>query len=674
MFPTTFVQRINREKAIQALADGYKAKIDHEFWFADGLQKDAIQNSWDARSGKKHAKGWECGFSLININEMDFLVISDQGTTGLNGTKFSTHDELTKILDKVSNEGKTGEDLACFVNSDWSGKSSEEGGNRGRGKTLFLHASIDKIIFFESLRSSDESYIFGELYLDNTDKQVKFNLYYDDDGKAKFKSEFGNGITPISSHGTTIFILNPDQAIIKAIKDGEMLSFIANSRWETIKKYEAKIFVNDGKEKKFAVLPYWYENNLKDVQEQEFTHDIIKDGTEYKIKRLVLRYAPNLNMPDSMRGIAIQRGGMTIERLPADDLVKEQGMSDIYGWLEMVNKPLEEEMKILCEGPEHFSFSWNVNPARYLKSYIQKKIRRFAEEQKIINSDLSKKNKLQRTAEENALKLLTPLFKKLGLFGKNLGKRKRGKSSRETNELLRLSVPDLKFPRNDKRVNYGEKIQNAYVVPINEFGESILVLIRVYIVSNDGKSEILQEKEINLQKGAGPQIGVDEIAISKKYGAGGYSFRAKMIALEEKNKNLPDGTKIEKGTILYERVNHKFYIEMDPPEFGPFRFQAKGREDKKYLFEWEEGDEGYTIFYNDFHPHIKLVTSDPEKLENYLFEQGSLLALQIKLEEMIADSDTDDKEFANIIKSKNTADVYRFFLHKHSEFLWDLKE
>ena len=121
-------------------------------------------------------------------------------------------------------------------------------------------------------------------------------------------------------------------------------------------------------------------------------------------------------------------------------------------------------------------------------------------------------------------------------------------------------------------------------------------------------------------------------------------------------------------------VNHKFYVEIDPPESGPFRFQSKGRDDKSYLFEWEEEEDGYVIFYNESHPRIKLIGNDYEKLQDYLFEQGSLLAFQIKLEEMIADDDKEDKEFTKLIKAKDISGVYRLFLRRHSEFLWDLKK
>ncbi|MEK7501807.1 MAG: hypothetical protein AAB629_02695 [Patescibacteria group bacterium] len=355
-----FTQPINREKDIEAVAHGYREKSGHELWLADGLQKDAIQNCWDARSDKNYGKNWECGFSLMKVNSQDILCISDKGTSGLIGTKFQSRKEFTEILKKISNrepdDDQLHEELACFLSSNWSVKSSDEGGNRGRGKTLFLVASKSKKFFFDSLRSCDNSYVFGECYLDSADKEIKFTINYDNDAKTELRSKLGKEINTISQYGTRIFILDPDVTIVQAIREGEMISFVSNSRWETIKKYGAKIFINDGKEKKYASLPYWYEDNLKGVKESFLPPEIIKTGTQYKTKRLVLRYAPNLNLPDSIRGIAIQRGGMTIERIPAE--VKEQGTVDIYGWLEMESKkPLESDMKKL-EGPEHFDFSW----------------------------------------------------------------------------------------------------------------------------------------------------------------------------------------------------------------------------------------------------------------------------------------------------------------------------
>lgn len=667
----TFRQIINFEKLIKAVADGYKTKITHDFWLAEGLQKDAIQNSWDARVDKKYGRKWECGFSIKDINNKKFLCIIDHGTTGLSGTKFHTEEDLARIL--IGN--KPGEDLAYFLNSNWSAKSVEEGGNRGRGKTLFLAVSKEKRIFFDSFRSSDNAYVFGELYLD-IDKQVKFNLCYDHEAKKALRQFSKGEISSLDEHGTRIFISNPNKTIELAMKSGEMISFIGYSWWEIIKKYQAKIFIDDGNEKKYTTLPYWYEEKLKNVKSREFSLENIRKGTDYKIKKLVLRYAPNLNLSESVRGVAVQRGGMTVQRLLGEELVHEEGMTDIYGWIEMGDS-LEAGMKNNCEGPEHIDFSWNTNPARFLRDYLRYKLREFAKELKIIDSEQVKKNKIQKTAEEEALKYLTPIFKKLKLFGKHKGKKNKKKSKRKPNELLRLSVSDIRFPKDNRRVDYGDKIKGTYVIPINDFNENISVLIRVFIVSDNGKEKIIKEKEVNLYPGEGEKIGTEHIIISKNYNKGGHSFKATMVSLEDKEKKLPDGSKIEKGTILYNRVNQKFYVEMDPPESGPFNFQPRSKDDKEYLFEWElEEDNGYIIFYNDLHPRIKEISDNVEELTKYLIEQGILIALQIKLEELIAEKglvDKDNKDFYSLIKSNNLDEVWPTLLKKYSGFLWDFK-
>jgi hypothetical protein len=676
--PVVYRQVRNDAKDIESVADGYKTKIEHELWLADGLQKDALQNSWDARLDKKHGKGWECGFSLKTSEGKTFFCIEDTGTTGLNGSKFSSEMELSKIL----NNNERGEDLAYFLNSNWSAKGATEGGNRGRGKTLFLAGSKDRRIFFDSLRSSDGEYLFGEVYLD-TDKQVKFILHYGENAKKAFSELIGGKVLPLQQSGTRIFIENPENVLVKAIDNGEILSFISNSRWEIIKKYEAKIFIEHGGDKIYAQLPKWYENNLENIQGREYPAEIIKEGTEYKTKRLVLRYAPDSDLPESIKGIAVQRDGMTIERLLVSDLVREEGMNDIYGWLEMECSPLEEEMKLNCEGPEHFDFSWVTNPARYLKEYLRVKARDFAKELKIVSSEQAKKNKLQRVAEEDAIKSLSPLFKKLGLSNRHKGKRTKTKTKRSKNEPLRLSVSDIEFPREIRRVNYGEEIKNIYVTPINDLFENILVLIRAFIVPVDGGAPVLvEEKELNLTLGEGQKVGFELIKIDDKYKMTGYSFRAKMICMQDTDQFLPDGRKIEKGTVLYDRVNQKFYVEMDPIDSGsdPFKFSPRPRDDKNYLMEWESDEEdGYIIFYNSQHPRIaRLIdgSQQSESLTSFLIEQGALMTFQIKLEELMADDPGEevDKDFSQLLKSKSPVEVWPTFLSRYSEFLWDINK
>jgi plasmid replication initiation protein len=46
---TSFVQPINREADLQAILENYEERINHLDWFIDAIQKDGIQNCWDAR-------------------------------------------------------------------------------------------------------------------------------------------------------------------------------------------------------------------------------------------------------------------------------------------------------------------------------------------------------------------------------------------------------------------------------------------------------------------------------------------------------------------------------------------------------------------------------------------------------------------------------------------------
>ena len=51
--------------------------------------------------------------------------------------------------------------------------------------------------------------------------------------------------------------------------------------------------------------------------------------------------------------------------------------------------------------------------------------------------------------------------------------------------------------------------------------------MRVFIVSDEGNTEILEEKEINLKPGRGPKIGSNEIIIDSNFNKGGYSLKGK---------------------------------------------------------------------------------------------------------------------------------------------------
>lgn len=667
-----FRQKTNKENDIKATLDGYAKVIDHQFWLAEALQKDSIQNSWDARINKNNAEGWECKFLVQRIGKDIFLTITDKGTNGLTGTKFESQEELDEIL--LSNDPS--ENLAYFCNSNWSAKSEEEGGTRGRGKVIFLGASKDKKIYFDSLRKSDNKYVFCELYLDK-DKEIKYTLKWDDIAKNKLEEITHKVFEPLVEHGTRIIILNPEAKIIESIKNGNFLLFINNTWWEILKKFDAKIIVNDGFCTKNAILPFWYGEKGDNIIEKIFSDEIIGNKyPNYKVKKMALRYSADKDIPETLKGIAIQRGGMTIERIRTEEFVKEEGMHKVFGWVEM-DKELNNEIKNKCEGPEHFCFTWSKKPIIYLKDYIKNRTRKMAKDLELIESEQSKKNKVQKLAVYKTIRNLTPLFKKLDIYSHGRGPRpSRDSSDRKPNEPLRLSCPDFLLPNKNNRVNYGQIIKGVYVKPVNETDNKLKVLIRIYIESESGIKYTIDESIINLEVGVGSNIGRESIKINEDFDKGGYSLRAQMIFVEDLKRKIKinDEEKIfEKGYIIYDRINKKFYIETNPPERGLFDFQPKSSENKKQLLAHEKNEDSYIFYYNDKHPKIKLLLDNKDdNLERYLTEQGALLIYQIKLEEMIAEDEyNSDKELGTIIKTKRLDNVIPILSERLSEFLWE---
>lgn len=92
----------------------------------EGLQKDAGQNSWDARITKR-GKNWKLVFKYTP--ESNSLIIEDFGTLGMNAKRWKEYQSL------------------------WDTTKAEEStlGARGQGKFLFHYFSKDKLVLTESI-------------------------------------------------------------------------------------------------------------------------------------------------------------------------------------------------------------------------------------------------------------------------------------------------------------------------------------------------------------------------------------------------------------------------------------------------------------------------------------------------------------------------------------------
>src|SRR3972149_15558 len=94
-----FTQPQNRENEIDAVLRGYRSMIGHEGWLAEAVQKDGIQNSWDARKDKERGNHWSCTLFYRNPTpERFFAGIIDSGKVGLTGDIPKSEAELIEIL------------------------------------------------------------------------------------------------------------------------------------------------------------------------------------------------------------------------------------------------------------------------------------------------------------------------------------------------------------------------------------------------------------------------------------------------------------------------------------------------------------------------------------------------------------------------------------------------
>ncbi len=138
-------RQVNLGQTDENIADQYDNPCE-------GLQKDAGQNSWDARATKR-GKGWKLEFRYIP--ELNSLIIEDFGTLGMNAKRWKEYQSL------------------------WDTTKAEEAalGARGQGKFLFHYFSKNKLVLTESIdEEGHHRFSFGtsEEYDDESKKLEDF--------------------------------------------------------------------------------------------------------------------------------------------------------------------------------------------------------------------------------------------------------------------------------------------------------------------------------------------------------------------------------------------------------------------------------------------------------------------------------------------------------------------
>jgi hypothetical protein len=630
---------INWRNEIATVVDTY---LQHR-GMVHGVQKDAVQNSWDARVDKKKGRNWSLTFELIEAKNASFFLFADRGTTGLTG-KVLKREEMNEDLPEEE-RWRRFEGLA-FTKAE-SGEEEAPLGSRGRGKFIFVGASRIFTILYDTLRK-DGVYRLGIRWVEPTESPV--TCCENEDAKRKLAEMTDGQIQPLTEVGTRVIIVNPVEELVKSIKSGEFVNFIGETWWEIIEKYQAKILVRYDNREIQATRPKDFQLPLTDSNEYlvwvRQNEKQTRGNVPFFVKKLQIVSNRKKSVPDELRGVAVQRGGMkvccvTITYIP-------QKIADtLYGFLTL-DDAAENELRRL-EDPEHYSFDFSRGVARAIRDYIKEEMEKFAKEKLGWGADIRQiKRAKQQEAERQAIWAINRIAKKLGILGKVRTKTKRHAKEGRKWKKIRLRFAELAFPREDTiRVDWGQELKDILVEAVNDSDKPISFKLKIFVRFYDKVIKALLEKDVQLNPMKCLDVfGPHTERIERKSYAdkGRYFIVAKMTSLMDD----------DKGAELDE-IKQAFYVEKNPPQSGIFEKCEAIKTDPTWIGTVEEGSEGgWSLIYNIDHPSYLAIEDKEETQTDYLFKLGAhgiciidLKSKKPKLFEDIKQPVTDLSNFAN---------------------------
>ena len=418
---------VNLERTDENVADQYPDIFD-------GLQKDAIQNAWDARLTKK-GKDWRVAFKYNPSHKV--FIIEDFGTTGMNEERWERYQGLWHT-EKVEDVGATG--------------------SRGQGKFLFHYFSKDKIVLTETL---DEKGIYRFSY--GTTQE------YDDNDKKL--EDFISDIPNLNHQGTRIFIFNiKDELKSGLLNEERFLNLISASWWEIIQNYGATISVNFNGVEKIVVIPQLPPNIKKEKYYRD--EEIAKFG---KVRNLVLRFYDS-EVPVLFQGVAVQRAGMTILRIPvrADETLKKR----IYGHCNFDDQ-FESELK-KCELPNHMGFTikraWT-----HAREFIEYKLESFTLEISPKKEKIAADRQILDEAVKLVNKLIYEYAPELSEGETAPGGQKNKSGGQITTSKPKIPIRIGSFSPNERKIEYGATLViDCGVINETSNKEDLTLNIKIY--------------------------------------------------------------------------------------------------------------------------------------------------------------------------------------------------
>lgn len=600
------------------VADSYPQSTAH------GLQKDAIQNSLDAR--KSRGATVRVDFTVVkNDRGETFLTFKDSNTTGLTGAVIENVSDYENL--------RKNDHWARFEAFAYTKDDPDALGARGQGKFIFLRASKQYKMFYDTLRG-DGIYRLGATKATRTGRQIypKRGTKWEDETAKKQLRSFCD-LEPLEEVGTRIIVCEPIQEVLEEIENGSFERAIQETWFRAIEKRQLEVWLNVSGENTRIELYSPYPLPQQDtpkirtwIYAQDFDNPALSssDGN-FRIKNFCAVHLPEHEIPEELQGVAIVQNGMKICSLDME-MAPPDIRKSVTGYIEF-DQALDRELrKGKNQHPNHYELKWRSTTPRAIKSFINRQLEEFGRKKLGIGEDKRDKQKrLRNTAEKEAMELLLRYAHDIKLRGTN--KSRTGTvpdrvppppppppPNKEIGLILQTQFPDVE---KKPRIDWGEEML-VYLRCFNKTTDDVNGRVSARILQADTLiEELLANEPIELKQAGGSdskpymmtlnngmpfEICIDQ---SRYQNPGEYRIRTVLI-------NADDGDEMDSRTV-------KFWVEQDPPRRMPFKLEPTGLPTTHV---WQPGgdiDNEPTIYYNTNHPQYKLSQEDEEEQADYLF-------------------------------------------------------
>lgn len=588
------------------IADSYPDGIAH------GLQKDAIQNAVDAARGKKRPVLVE--FEIVESNKGRFFTMTDSNTVGLTGPVAHEEDYKKDMPDHWH--------WARFEGFAFTKSAPGAIGARGQGKMIFLRASRQYTMFYDTLRA-DGVYRFGATEALRTDCPIypghDEDPWEGDVGAAQLQERCG--LRRLSEIGTRVIIVDPIDELVEQWHSGEFKRAVEETWFRALEKKRLVVRFRSTHGIEEAVVCAPYSGRVQDspkqkvwVLGQDFTDDEVPLSTRerYRVKHFVA-VKMDRDLPESVRGIAIVHNGMKITslRMPYAPPNVEKRLT---GYIEFDLKLDMELRKGENQHPNHYDLRWRCRLPHAIKAYVSAQLDAFGSRKLGLRTDPREAQRRRRTsAEEWAMRQLVRYARDLDLFG--------GKGAppppppppppvRETG----VRIGGFRFPDPNiaPRVNWGHRFEGIEVAAYTcRRGSRDLILTCAVFHANNQVLTVVRGQEFPLFAGKGVSFGPFDIAIDRQTFSEPGEYRIKATLYDAL-------TRVE-----IHRVARRFWVEAEPPLRAPFTLEpVSGFPDVYKTRQWLTSgsiNNSPVLHYNTAHPAYLRVEADEDAQADYLF-------------------------------------------------------